>query len=234
MSIQSIIGGQALALNVLRRIPPIFQRDVRLRPLLDSALRNGDAERTVHQQDAVDGLPRRHRGRTACLRKSGLDSQTYTTYRWTTPGDRPAPDLTSEPLIRSQRPRRPARRRAPDRGTRRKSKNTTAYSHALGSYVYVMDYAEYIRLFIILFIRAIHIHRCVDAMRFVCVSVCTIPPPENCYGVVEILEAWRPAPTLRSTCDDYTVNMSRSAPCVLCGVRGAGKLRTEKTSTSPL
>ena len=66
-------------------IPLSFLRDVGLRPLLDSALRNGYAERTVHQQDAVDGLPRRHRGRTACLRKSGLDSQTYTTYRWTTP-----------------------------------------------------------------------------------------------------------------------------------------------------
>ena len=77
MSIQSIIGGQALALNVVRRIPPIFQRDVRLRPLLDSALRNGDAERTVHQQDAVDGLPRRHRGRTACLRRIDRISQIW-------------------------------------------------------------------------------------------------------------------------------------------------------------
>ena len=69
MSIQSIIGGQARALKVLSMIPPILQRDVGLRPLLDSALRNGDAERTVHQQDAVDGLPRRHRGRTDCLRQ---------------------------------------------------------------------------------------------------------------------------------------------------------------------
>ena len=37
----------------------------------EMTLRNGDAERTVHQQDAVDGLPRRHRGRTACLRRIG-------------------------------------------------------------------------------------------------------------------------------------------------------------------
>ena len=50
-------------------IPLSFLRDVGLRPLLDSALRNGYAERTVHQQDAVDGLPRRHRGRTVCLRQ---------------------------------------------------------------------------------------------------------------------------------------------------------------------
>ena len=85
MSIQSIIGGQAPALNVLRRIPPIFQRDVGLRPLLDSALRNGDAERTVHQQDAVDGLPRRHRGRTACLRRIGSFSQILTAYVKKTP-----------------------------------------------------------------------------------------------------------------------------------------------------
>ena len=61
-------------------IPPILQRDVGLRPLLDSALRNGDAERTVHQQDAVDGLPRRHRGRTACLRRIDRISQIWNTY----------------------------------------------------------------------------------------------------------------------------------------------------------
>jgi len=87
MSIQSIIGGQALALNVLRRIPPIFQRDVRLRPLLDSALRNGDAERTVHQQDAVDGLPRRGIGvgqRVPCLGRIGSFSQILTSYVWNT------------------------------------------------------------------------------------------------------------------------------------------------------
>lgn len=53
----------------MRRIPLSFLRDVGLQPLLDSALRNGHAERTVHQQDAVDGLPRRHRGRTDCLRQ---------------------------------------------------------------------------------------------------------------------------------------------------------------------
>ncbi len=82
MSIQSIIGGQARALNVLSMIPPILQRDVGLRPLLDSALRNGDAERTVHQQDAVDGLPRRHRGRTACLRRIDRISQIWNTLGW--------------------------------------------------------------------------------------------------------------------------------------------------------
>ena len=38
-----------------------------------------DAERTVHQQDAVDGLPRRHRGRTACLRRIDRISQIWNT-----------------------------------------------------------------------------------------------------------------------------------------------------------
>ena len=71
MSIQSIIGGQAPALNVLSMIPPIFQRDVGLRPLLATALGLDDAERSSHQQDAVDGLPRRHRYRTACLTRIG-------------------------------------------------------------------------------------------------------------------------------------------------------------------
>ena len=71
MSTQSIIGGQALALNVVRRIPPIFQRDFGSRPLLATALDLGDAERSSHQQDAVDGLPRRHRYRTACLTRIG-------------------------------------------------------------------------------------------------------------------------------------------------------------------
>ena len=85
MSIQSIIGGQARALNVLSMIPPILQRDVGLSFDLDrswtvvSALRIGDAERTVHQQDAVDGLPRRHRGRTACLRRIDRISQIWNT-----------------------------------------------------------------------------------------------------------------------------------------------------------
>ena len=83
--IQSIIGGQALALNVLSMIPPIFQRDVGLRPLLATALGLDDAERSSHQQDAVDGLPRRHRGRTACLRRIGSFSQILTSYVWTTP-----------------------------------------------------------------------------------------------------------------------------------------------------
>ena len=71
MSIQSIIGGQALALNTGLCVPPIFQRDVGLRPLLATALGLDDAERSSHQQDAVDGLPRRHRYRTACLTRIG-------------------------------------------------------------------------------------------------------------------------------------------------------------------
>ena len=88
MSIQSIIGGQALALNVLRMIPPIFQRDVGLRPLLAHTLRLAKAESMSHQQDAVDGLPRRHRGRTACLGRIGSFSQILTSYVWNTPGAR--------------------------------------------------------------------------------------------------------------------------------------------------
>ena len=71
MSIQSIIGGQALALNTGLCVPPIFQRDVGLGPLLACALGLSNAEGTSHQQDAVDGLPRRHRYRTACLTRIG-------------------------------------------------------------------------------------------------------------------------------------------------------------------
>ena len=85
MSIQSIIGGQAPALNVLSMIPPIFQRDVGSRPLLATALDLGDAERRSYLWDAVDGLPRRHRGRTACLRRIGSFSQILTSYVWNTP-----------------------------------------------------------------------------------------------------------------------------------------------------
>ena len=88
MIIQFIIGVQAPALNVLsllRMIPLIFQRDFDLRPLLDSALRIANAERTDHEQDAVDGLPRRHRDRTACLRRIVNFSQELHTYAWTTP-----------------------------------------------------------------------------------------------------------------------------------------------------
>ena len=63
MSIQSIIGGQALALNTGLCVPPIFQRDVGLGPLLACALGLSNAEGTSHQQDAGrsvrDGLPRR-------------------------------------------------------------------------------------------------------------------------------------------------------------------------------
>ena len=66
-------------------VPAALQRVVGLRPLLDSALRNGDAERTVHHQHALDGLPRRHRGRTACLGRIDPFSQFSTTYAWTPP-----------------------------------------------------------------------------------------------------------------------------------------------------
>ena len=69
MSIQSIISEQAPALNVLRRIPPNLQRDVGLRPLPAHTLRLAKAESMSHLWDAVDGLPRRHRGRTAYLRR---------------------------------------------------------------------------------------------------------------------------------------------------------------------
>ena len=64
---------------------PSFQRDVGLRPLLATALGLDDAERSSHQQDAVDGLPRRHRGRTACRRRIGSFSQILTSYVWNTP-----------------------------------------------------------------------------------------------------------------------------------------------------
>ena len=77
MSIQSIIGGQALALNVLSMIPPIFQRDVGLRPLLAHTLRLAKAESMSHQQDAVDGLPRRHRGRTRVSGTNRLESSVF-------------------------------------------------------------------------------------------------------------------------------------------------------------
>ena len=92
MSIQSIIGGQAPALNVLSMIPPIFQRDVGLRPLLAHTLRLAKAESMSHQQDAVDGLPRRHRGRTACLGRIGSFSQILTSYVWNAPRAEPRPD----------------------------------------------------------------------------------------------------------------------------------------------
>ena len=77
MSIQSIIGGQALALNTGLCVPPIFQRDVGLGPLLACALGLSNAEGTSHQQDAVDGLPRRHRGRTRVSGTNRLESSVF-------------------------------------------------------------------------------------------------------------------------------------------------------------
>ena len=83
-------------------VPAALQRVVGLTSRLDCTLAPSTAEGTVPAGRAADGLPRRHWYRTACLRKSGLDSQTYTTYRWTTPGARDKTQVADQRLIEAK------------------------------------------------------------------------------------------------------------------------------------
>ena len=66
-------------------VPAALQRVRGLRPLLKCALRKNRGQRTFLQSPAADGRSRRHWYRGGCLRRIGRFSQTYTTYRWTTP-----------------------------------------------------------------------------------------------------------------------------------------------------
>ena len=66
-------------------VPAALQRVVGLTSRLVRSLGSGEVEGSRGPPPAADGRSRRHWYRGGCLRRIGRFSQTYTTYRWTTP-----------------------------------------------------------------------------------------------------------------------------------------------------